>query len=90
MDSNWLTGHYLPGVFVYILAFLVPISDTQFIAASSEVLVSVFAGETPLLEYLGHLLLPPTLGNIIRGEVLVTLLNYGRVVGSKESSPAGS
>ena len=55
MDGNWLPGHHLSGVFVYVLIFLVPISGTHFIAASSEVLVSVFAGETTL-EYLGHFL----------------------------------
>jgi formate/nitrite transporter FocA (FNT family) len=75
--------------FIYILAFLIPAGGlTHCIAGSSEVLVGVFAGEATLSEYLGHFLLPSTLGNVIGGVVLVTLLNYGQVAGSKEGSPA--
>ncbi len=77
--------------FVYILALLIPIGGlTHCIAGSSEVLVGVFAGEATLSEYLGLFLLPSTLGNIVGGVVLVTLLNYGQVAGSKEGSPAES
>ncbi len=77
--------------FIYILAFLIPVGGlTHCIAGSSEVLVAVFAGETTLLEYLGLFLLPATLGNIVGGVVLVTLLNYGQVAGSREGSPAES
>jgi formate-nitrite transporter family protein len=77
--------------FVYILAFLIPAGGlTHCIAGSSEVLVGVFAGEATLSEYLGLFLLPSTLGNIVGGVVLVTLLNYGQVAGSKEGSPAES
>ena len=53
------------------------------IAGSAEVLIAVFAGETSWIEYLGRFLVPATLGNTIGGIVLVTLLNYGQVVGSK-------
>lgn len=52
--------------------------------------MATFAGETTFSEYLGLFLLPTTLGNTIGGLVLVTLLNYGQVAGSKEGSPAES
>lgn len=75
--------------FVYVLAFLIPVGGlTHCIAGSSEILVSVFAGEASFSDYLGLFLLPTTLGNIVGGVVLVTLLNYGQVAGSKEGSPA--
>lgn len=77
--------------FVYILAFLIPIGGlTHCIAGSAEVLMAVFAGEAAFSEYLGLFLLPTTLGNTIGGLVLVTLLNYGQVAGSREGSPAES
>ena len=69
--------------FVYILAFLIPVGGlTHCIAGSTEVLVGVFAGEATFFEYLGLFLVSTTLGNTIGGLVLVTLLNYGQVVGS--------
>ncbi len=71
-------------LFIWALVFLIPAAGlTHCIAGSSEVLISVFANETPLMDYLGHFLLPTTLGNAVGGLVLVTLLNYGQVVGSK-------
>lgn len=74
--------------FIYVLAFLIPAAGlTHCIAGSSEVLVSVFAGEISFSEYLGEFLLPTTLGNIVGGVVLVTLLNYGQVAGSKKRTP---
>lgn len=54
------------------------------IAGSSEVLISVFAQQTSWEEYLFRFLIPATLGNTIGGIVLVTLLNYGQVIGSKQ------
>jgi formate-nitrite transporter family protein len=75
--------------FIYILAFLIPVGGlTHCIAGSSEVLMSVFAGETTFLDYLGLFLLPTTLGNTVGGLILVTLLNYGLVAGFKDGSPA--
>lgn len=75
--------------FVYVLAFLIPIGGlTHCIAGSSDVLISVFAGEATFSEYLGLFLLPTTLGNTIGGLLLVTLLNYGQVAGSRKGSPA--
>ena len=70
--------------FIYLLAFLIPAGGLMHcIAGSSELLMSVFAGKTSLIQYLGEFLLPTTLGNIAGGVVLVTLLNYGQVIGSK-------
>jgi formate/nitrite transporter FocA (FNT family) len=70
--------------FVWGLVFLIPVAGlTHCIAGSSEVLVGVFSGEASWGDYLGHFLVPATLGNAVGGLVLVTLLNYGQVVGSK-------
>lgn len=74
--------------FVYVLAFLIPATGlTHCIAGSAEFTISVFAGEIPFLEFLGGFLLPTTIGNIIGGVILVTLLNYGQVAGSKKTAP---
>ncbi|MDQ4001772.1 MAG: formate/nitrite transporter family protein [Actinomycetota bacterium] len=71
-------------LFIFVLAFLIPAVDlTHCIAGSSEVLVGVFTGEVSPSGYLGLFLLPVTLGNIVGGVFLVTLLNYGQVAGSK-------
>jgi formate-nitrite transporter family protein len=43
----------------------------------------VFVGETSWGEYFLGFLVPATLGNAVGGIVLVTLLNYGQVIGSK-------
>ncbi len=69
--------------FIWMLVLLIPATGlAHCIAGSAEVLITVFAGETSWLEYLGRFLVPATLGNTIGGLVLVTLLNYGQVVGS--------
>ena len=77
--------------FIYVLAFLIPAGGLiHCIAGSSEVLISVFAGEVPFMEYLASFLLPATLGNAVGGVFLVALLNYGQVAGSdKKTSMAG-
>ena len=70
--------------FVFSLTFLIPAAGlTHCIAGSSEFLISVFSGEEGWATYLGGFLLPTTLGNIVGGVVLVTLLNYGQVMGSR-------
>jgi formate-nitrite transporter family protein len=70
--------------FIWLLVLLIPAAGlAHCIAGSAEVLISVFSGETSWTEYLGRFLLPATLGNTIGGLVLVTLLNYGQVVGSR-------
>jgi formate/nitrite transporter FocA (FNT family) len=74
--------------FIYGLTFLIPACGlTHCIAGSSEVLMSVFAGEVSLWEYLGGFLIPATLGNTIGGVFLVALLNYGQVTGSSKKTP---
>ena len=70
--------------FIWLLVFLIPVGGlVHCIAGATEVLISVFAGESSWLEFLFHFLVPATLGNTIGGIVLVTLLNYGQVMGSK-------
>jgi formate/nitrite transporter FocA (FNT family) len=70
--------------FVFSLTFLIPAAGlTHCIAGTSEFLISVFSGEESWAEYFGGFLLPTTLGNIVGGVVLVTLLNYGQVMGSR-------
>lgn len=67
---------------IYVLSSLIPAAGlAHCIAGSTEVLMSVFAGKTPLHRYLFGFLAPSTLGNTIGGVVLVTLLNFGQVVG---------
>jgi formate-nitrite transporter family protein len=70
--------------FVVSLAALIPAAGlTHCIAGSSEFLISVFSGEQTWAEYLGGFLLPTTLGNTVGGVVLVALLNFGQVMGSR-------
>jgi len=70
--------------FIWLLVFLIPVGGlVHCIAGATEVLISVFAGKSSWLEFLFHFLVPATLGNTIGGIVLVTLLNYGQVTGSK-------
>ncbi|MGB3635810.1 MAG: formate/nitrite transporter family protein [Rubrobacteraceae bacterium] len=71
--------------FIYGLAFLIPAAGLPHcVAGSSEALMGVFAGEFTWGEFGWDFLLPTTIGNIIGGVFLVTLLNYGQVVGSKK------
>ena len=73
--------------FIFVLVFLIPAGDlTHCIAGSSEVLVGVFSGAASSSEFLGGFLIPTTLGNIVGGLFLVTLLNYGQVAGSKHEA----
>jgi formate-nitrite transporter family protein len=73
--------------FTWVLVLLIPAAGlAHCVAGSTEVLISVFSGETSWAEYLGRFLLPATLGNTIGGLVLVTLLNYGQVVGSRRKT----
>jgi formate/nitrite transporter FocA (FNT family) len=73
--------------FMWAPVFLIPAAGlVHCIAGSSEVLLGVFAGETSWIEFLFHFLLPATLGNAIGGLILVTLLNYGQVIGSRSKT----
>ena len=70
---------------VYALALLLPAAGLPHcIADSIEFLVSLFSGNISFSQYLGDFLLPTTLGNTIGGIGLVTLLNWGQVLGSKK------
>lgn len=72
--------------FIYGLAFLIPAAGLPHcVAGSSEVLMGVFAGEFTWGEFGWDFLLPTTIGNILGGVFVVTLLNYGQVVGSKKT-----
>jgi formate/nitrite transporter FocA (FNT family) len=72
--------------FIYGLAFLIPAAGLPHcVAGSSEVLMSVFAGQFTWGDYGLGFLLPTTIGNIVGGIFVVTLLNYGQVVGSKKT-----
>jgi len=71
--------------FVYVLSFLIPAAGlVHCVAGAAEGMALVFAGQVPFFEYLLTFLVPTTLGNIVGGVVLVTLLNYGQVIGSSD------
>ncbi len=73
--------------FTWLLVLLIPAAGlAHCIAGSTEVLIGVFAGEASWTEYLVRFLVPATLGNAVGGLVLVTLLNYGQVVGSRRKT----
>ena len=75
-------------VSIWILAFLIPLLDfAHCVAGAAEVMVAVFHGQIGWLPYLGGFQVPTTLGNIVGGVVLVTLLNYGQVAGSHTEVP---
>lgn len=70
--------------FIWVLAFLIPVGGLMHsVAGSTEVLISVFSQQATWPEYFGEFLVPTTLGNTIGGVFLVTLLNYGQVIGSR-------
>lgn len=75
-------------LFIYLLILLIPATGlVHCIADSAEVLLSVFAGERTFFEYFGGFLVPATLGNMVGGVILVTLLNYGQVIASRKRKP---
>ena len=70
---------------VFAMALLLPATNSPHcIADSIELLITLFSGNISPLEYLGGFLLPSTIGNAVGGIVLVTLLNWGQVLGSKK------
>jgi formate/nitrite transporter FocA (FNT family) len=72
---------------IWAPVFLIPATGlVHCIAGSTEVMISVFGGETSWGEYLVGFLVPATLGNAVGGVVLVTLLNYGQTIGSEPES----
>jgi formate/nitrite transporter FocA (FNT family) len=74
--SQWTIGQV---VMVWLLTFVVGVGHfAHCIATSGEILCAVFAGSASLGGYF-HWLMPSTLGNIVGGVVIVSLLNYGQV-----------
>src|SRR5215217_7733691 len=70
--------------FIWAPVFLIPATGlVHCIAGSTEVMIGVFVGETSFGEFLGGCLVPAKHGNALGGVILVTLLNYGQVLGSE-------
>ena len=66
---------------VLLMTYLVAmVGLSHIIAGSVEVLYLVATGAMPFLGYLLGFALPVFIGNVIGGEALVALLNYGQVV----------
>jgi formate/nitrite transporter FocA (FNT family) len=74
--SHWTIGQL---VIVWLLTFVVGVGKfAHCIVTSTEILSVVVSGGMPLMDYL-RWLIPATLGNIIGGVFIVSLLNYGQV-----------
>lgn len=74
--SHWTIGQV---VMVWLLTFVVGIGHfAHCIATSGEILAAVVRGNVPALTYV-HWLFFATLGNILGGVIIVSLLNYGQV-----------
>lgn len=74
--SHWTIGQL---VMIWLLTFVVGIGQfSHCIATSGEILSAVVAGIVPAGSYL-HWLLFATLGNILGGVIMVSVLNYGQV-----------
>jgi len=74
--SHWTIGQL---TMVWLLTFVVGVGRfAHCIATSSEILSAVMAGALSAGTYF-HWLLLATLGNIVGGVVIVSLLNYGQV-----------
>jgi len=66
-------------VMIWLLAFIVGIGKfAHCIATSGEILSAVLSGAIPTARYF-QWLLPATLGNIVGGVLIVSVLNYGQV-----------
>jgi formate/nitrite transporter FocA (FNT family) len=77
--SHYTSGHIL---MTWLITFVVGAGHfPHCIAGSAEVLTAVAAGSIPLSQYL-YWLAPVTLGNILGGVFIVTLLNFGQVSAS--------
>lgn len=76
--SHWTIGQL---VMIWLLTFVVGVGRfAHCIATSTEILSVVVSGGLPLIVYV-HWIIPATLGNIVGGVLLVSLLNYGQVRG---------
>ncbi|MEX1081575.1 MAG: formate/nitrite transporter family protein [Halofilum sp. (in: g-proteobacteria)] len=71
---------------VWMLAMMIPLLDLMHsIAGASEVLIAVFSGQATWFQYVFAFQIPTTIGNILGGVILVAILNYGQVVGSRSA-----
>jgi formate/nitrite transporter FocA (FNT family) len=74
--SHWTIGQVLV---TWLLTFVVGAAHlSHCIASSGEIMTAVFA-KSLLLSHYAHWLVPATLGNIVGGVVIVSVLNYGQV-----------
>lgn len=79
--SHWTIGQI---VVIWLLTFLVGLGHfAHCIATSGEILGAVFAGSLPLSAYI-RWIIPATLGNIVGGVFIVSLLNWGQVKAGEE------
>jgi formate/nitrite transporter FocA (FNT family) len=74
--SHWTIGQV---VIIWMLTFVVGAGHfSHCIASSAEIIAAVMSGHTHFSNYF-QWLLPATLGNIVGGVVMVSVLNYGQV-----------
>ncbi len=74
--SHWTIGQVLV---TWLLTFVVGVAHlSHCIASSGEILTAVFAGSLPLSHYF-HWIVPASLGNVVGGVTIVSLLNYAQV-----------
>jgi len=74
--SHWTISQI---VIIWLITFIVGLGHfAHCIATSGEILSAVVAGQTGLGSYF-HWLLFATMGNIVGGVIMVSLLNYGQV-----------
>ncbi len=79
--SHWTVGQL---IVTYLLTYVVGLGHfAHCIATSGEILSAVVGGAIPPGAYF-HWLLPATLGNIVGGVIIVSLLNYGQVAAGEE------
>jgi len=81
--SHWTIGQV---VITWMLTFIVGAGHfSHCIASSAEIVAAVMSGHLHFSNYFGWLL-PATLGNIVGGVFIVSVLNYGQVrIGSEEN-----
>ena len=74
--SHWTIGQV---VIIWMLTFIVGAGHfSHCIASSSEIIAAVLSGHLRFINYFAWLL-PATLGNVVGGVLIVSLLNYGQV-----------
>lgn len=88
--AAWLVSgsHSITGsvMVIWLLTFLVGLGNfAHCIATSSEVLIAVLTGQIGFSAY-PHWLLPAVSGNILGGVLMVTLLEYGQAVLSRNDT----